>query len=380
MKRVNGLFEQITGYTNIRLAFLQAIRGIRSSPGVIHFCRNAGANLAALREKLIALDCGWGGYRSFLITDPKLRVISTAPVEQRILHHAIINPLESLFERPMICHSYACRKGKGTHAAVRYAFKQCRARPYYLKLDIRGYFDSIDHGVLKTQLRRLIKDIRVIALLDGIIDSYETAPGRGVPIGNLTSQYFANLYLAGLDHFVLEKLRPAAYCRYMDDFALWAPSRAALQGMYAAISASVSGELRLALKPPVFGDTGAGLPFLGFLIKRGGIYLPQKSRRRVIERMAEIEASLQGGAITEAKAAERALSVFAAVSLARTNGLRKRVCEYGGGFRHEPRETRRVLEQRCAEPPFREPEQQRPVQPEQQPGLPAGSSLSPAEC
>ena len=113
MKRQNNFFEQIIDYHNIRLAFLKAIRGNRTSPAVISFCQDTGNNLAAIREKLQTLNCGWGDYRSFTITDPKLRVISTAPIEQRIMHHAVMNVLEPVIERPMIHHSYACRKGRG---------------------------------------------------------------------------------------------------------------------------------------------------------------------------------------------------------------------------------------------------------------------------
>jgi hypothetical protein len=266
-----------------------------------------------------------------VITDPKLRVISTAPVEQRIMHHAIIDPLIPVFERPMICHSYACRRGKGTRAALGYAFGRCKTSPRFLKLDIRKYFDSIDHETLKTQLHRLIKDRPVMALLEGLIDSYETAPGKGVPIGNLTSQYFANLYLSGLDHFVLEQLRPGGYCRYMDDFVLWAPGHGELKTMLAAIEGYVTESLRLNLKAPVFGSPARGLPFLGFLIKEEGIYLMQKSKRRVRKRMAEIDGALCRGLISEEKAAERARSVFAAISPARANRLRKQVC--GSGIR-----------------------------------------------
>ena len=327
MKRQNNLFDQIIDYNNIRLAFLKAIRGNRASPQVISFCQDTGRNLAAVREKLQTLNCGWGGYYSFLINDPKLRLISTAPIEQRIMHHAIMNVLEPVLERPMIHHSYACRKGKGTHAAVEYAFKQCKSNIWFLKLDVRKYFDSIDHEVLKTQLRKLLKDIRVLTLLDGIIDSYETAPDKGVPIGNLTSQFFANMYLASMDHFILEKLHPGAYCRYMDDFVLWASSQAELKKMLEQINNFVSEKLCLLLKPPVFGKASAGLPFLGFLIKEKGIYLMQKSKRRVKERMSEITALLYSGKTTEEKAAERVRSVFAAIALARTNRFRKRLCE-----------------------------------------------------
>ena len=330
MKRQNLLFERIVDYNNIRLAFLKAIRGKRSSPHSVNFCQALDKNLSLLKNKLLTLNCDWGGYKSFLITDPKLRTISTAPFEQRVMHHAVMNILEPVLERPLICHSYACRKGKGTHAAILYAFEQCKTRPYFLKLDIRKYFDSIDHEILKTQLRRLIKDIRVTALLDGIIDSYETMPGKGVPIGNLTSQFFANLYLAFMDHYTLEKLRPCSYCRYMDDFVFWSTSKEQLKDMFAKISDYISKNLNLKVKPPVFGNTASGLPFLGFLIKGKGIFLLQKSKRRVKRRMSEITASLYQGSITEDKAAERVRSVFAAISLARTNRFRKYLCEEGG--------------------------------------------------
>jgi RNA-directed DNA polymerase len=331
MKRQGRLFEQITGRANIRLAFLKALRGNRASPQAVAYCQNIDANLALLREKLQTLSCGWGGYHTFPIFDPKPRVISTAPFEQRIMHHAIMNILEPLLERPLIHHSYACRKGKGTHAAVLYAFRQCKAHPYFLKLDIRKYFDSIDHETLKVLLRRRIKDERVIVLLDGIIDSYETMPGKGLPIGNLTSQFFANMYLAGLDHYILEKLHPSAYCRYMDDFVLWASSHAELVSMYARIDAYVNETLRLSLKQAVYGNAAAGLPFLGFLIKESGVYLLRRSKKRVSKRMREITVALRQCFISELRAAGRARSTLAAIRLARTNRLRKWVCGEGSG-------------------------------------------------
>ena len=332
MKRQNYLFEKIIDYNNIRLAFLKAIRGNRSSHSAIKYCKTIDKNLNVLREKLITLNPEWGNYQSFLITDPKLRTISTAPFEQRIMHHAIMNILEPVMERPMIHHSYACRKGKGTHSAVLYAFNQCKTKPCFLKLDIRKYFDSIDHNVLKSQLRRLIKDKRVLFLLDGIIDSYETLPGRGVPIGNLTSQFFANMYLASMDHYILEVLKPSAYCRYMDDFVLWAETKEQLKNMFIKVNEFVINDLNLTLKPQVLGKTANGLPFLGFLIKDKGIYLMQKSKRRVKERMTEITASLYQEKITEEKASERVRSVFAAISLARTNHFRKKICEKESGL------------------------------------------------
>ena len=340
MKRQNFLFDSITDRGNIRLAFLKTLRGNRSSLSAINYCQDIDRNLDTLRRNLLSSDFQWGGYKSFLITDPKLRTISTAPFEQRIMHHAIMNVIEPTMERSLIHHSYACRRGKGTHAAVRYAFARCRANPYFLKLDIRKYFDSIDHAVLKSMLRRLIKDGRVIAMLDGVIDGYETAPGQGVPIGNLTSQFFANLYLSGMDHHVLEKLRPSAYCRYMDDFVAWSSTKKQLKDMFARIGDYVGEVLKLDLKPPVFGDTVSGLPFLGFLVRKSGIYLMRKSKRRVGDRMAEISVSLGLGETTQEKAAERVGSVFAAIDMARTYRFRKRLCEKWGAVSGDDRVIR----------------------------------------
>jgi len=329
MKRQNNLFEKIIDYNNIRLAFLKAIRGNRTSPAAIMYCQDIDKNLALLREKLLTLEPEWGGYKSFLITDPKLRTISTAPFEQRIMHHAIINILEPIIERPLIIHSYACRKGKGTHAAVLYAFNQCKSNSHFLKLDIRKYFDSIDHDVLKIQLRRIIKDKKVIYLLDGIIDSYETTQGKGVPIGNLTSQFFANMYLSGMDHYILEKLQPFSYCRYMDDFVIWTNSMKQAKEIFVQINEYVNRYLNLSIKPPVFGKSSSGLPFLGFLIKHKGIFLLQKSKRRVKKRVNEISALLFQNKISEEKSAERVTSVFAAILLARTNRFRSKLCKMG---------------------------------------------------
>lgn len=326
MKRTGRLFESIIDYHNIRLAFLKAIRGNRSSGSVIQFCKNTASNLKKIQKNLTSLDCAWGNYYSFLIRDPKLRLISVAPIEQRIMHHAIMNVLEPVFERPMIYHSYACRKGKGTHAAVKYAFHQCKHNPWFLKLDVRKYFDSIDHDALKNIIRSLIKDAKTLVLLETLIDSYETTPGRGVPIGNLTSQFFANLYLAGMDHFILEKLRPAAYCRYMDDFVLWGPSAKFLRDSFQKTSGYAADNLRLTLKEPVTGTARDGLPFLGFLIKDTGIFLLQKSKKRVTERMTQINGALSSGVIGEEKAAERALSVFAAIKIAKTYRFRVSLC------------------------------------------------------
>ena len=346
MKRANFLFEQICDYQNIRLAFLKTLRGKRSASEVILFCQNICANLNRIQQRLRQADIQWGGYKQFTISDPKERVISAAPIEDRVMHHAIMNILEPFFERQLIYHSYACRKGKGMHAAVTCAFTKCKSNAWFLKLDIRKYFDSIDHGVLKSMLQKMIKDVGVLKMLFGIIDSYHTLPGKGVPIGNLTSQFFANLYLSLLDHYILEQLKPAAYVRYMDDFVLWAPAKNELLAMLAQITAFVENRLCLRLKTPVAGGTETGLPFLGFLIKKKGIYLLRKSKTRMIKQARNIKRELECKTISEETAAARIVSVYAAVALARTNRFRVDLW-YGSRFGVEPRGTRRRLEQQC---------------------------------
>jgi retron-type reverse transcriptase len=336
----NCRFEDIAAYHNIRLAFLKAIRGKRSSSEVTLFCGNIDRNLRTIQDRLNAGNIKWGNYRSFIITDPKRRVISAAPIEDRIIHHAIMNILEPFFERQMIYHTYACRKNRGTHAALQYAFSKSKGFPWFLKLDIRKYFDSIDHAVVKRLLIRLVKDKNTRCLLFSIIDSYETAPGRGLPIGNLTSQFFANLYLSSLDHYILEQLKPCAYIRYMDDFVLWGLSREYLKGLLPLIKDYTAHRLNVQIKEPVFGRTDQGLPFLGFLIKKQGIFLLRTSKQRMIRRIGTIKKELAHGDITEEAAAGRISSVYAAVQLARTRRFRVKLW-YGNGLankvcRHEP--------------------------------------------
>jgi retron-type reverse transcriptase len=233
-----------------------------------------------------------------------------------------MNILEPIFERVNIHHSYACRKGKGTHAAILYAFKKCKANAWFLKLDIRKYFDSIEHNVLKNQLHRLIKDVKVLFLLEGIIDSYQMQENTGVPIGNLTSQFFANMYLASLDHYIIENLKPSAYCRYMDDFVLWANTLSELKEMFQKINGYIKTKLQLNLKQEIYGKTANGLPFLGFKIKSTGIFLLKKSIKRVKTRISEIDTLLNRSIISEEKAGKRITSVFAAIALAKTMTFR----------------------------------------------------------
>ena len=282
MKRFGNLFEKICDIQNLHEAYYKASKNKRFTSGYTNFRKNPEANLEKLRKSLLDGKYTHGQYRHFTITDPKQRLISAAPFPDRVMHHAIMNVLEPVFERQFIFHTYACRKGKGTHAAARYAFKCAGRSEFFLKLDVRKYFDSIDHTVLKQFLCRIIKDARCLELLFGVIDSYKidfegdaAARKKGLPIGNLTSQFFANFYLSALDHFCLEKLA-------------------------------------LFLKIPVFGKTFRGVPFLGWRITKDRIFLLSKTKRRMKNRLKEIQKAFERGKITEEKAVERTKAVYAA--------------------------------------------------------------------
>jgi len=192
MKRANHLVIQIAQMENLREAFLRASRGKRGKREVVAFSRELNVNLAALSRGILDGTVAVGDFHSFTIRDPKERIIHAAAFPERVLHHAIINVCEPVFERVAIDDSYACRKGKGREAALARAQSYARGNGWYLQMDVRKYFDSIDHAVLKRALRRKFKDAALLRLFDRIIDSYSTAPCRGLPIGSLTSQHFAN--------------------------------------------------------------------------------------------------------------------------------------------------------------------------------------------
>jgi len=195
------------------------------------------------------------------------------------MHHAIMNVLEPVFERQFIFHTYACRKGKGSHKAIAYAFSKAKKHKYFLKLDVRKYFDNIDHEVLKKMLERIIKDNECLKLLFAIIDSYGET-GKGLPIGNLTSQFFANFYLSALDHFILENLKVDGYVRYMDDFLVFGDTKNRLKEILFTIEDFCNQNLLLELKPAILGNSRNGVSFLGYLIKSDSVKLTQKSKKR----------------------------------------------------------------------------------------------------
>lgn len=286
MRRAGHLFERIADPENLRLAFWKARRCKDGKPEVEAFRSQMEAEVMRLSADLLSLTVAVGDYHTFTIHDPKERLICAASFRERVLHHAIINVCEPVFERFLIHDSYACRKGKGLHVCLERAKRHTRRHDWYLKLDVRKYFDSIPHAVLKANLRRRFKDGRLLALFDRLIDSYAVTPGRGIPIGNLTSQHFANDYLAGLDHWIMETLRVPGYIRYMDDMILWHDDRRELAEIGRQIRAFCQERLALELKPPCLNRTAAGVTMLGYRVFPNSVRLAARSRKRFSRNLA----------------------------------------------------------------------------------------------
>ena len=236
-----------------------------------------------------------------------------------------MNVCHDYFERHQVFDSYASRKGKSVHAALARAKSFTKAYPWYLKLDVRKFFDSVHHEVLKTQLARMFKDHRVLEIFEKIIDSYEASPSRGLPIGNLTSQYFANHFLSGLDHFIKENLRIGAYVRYMDDMVLWHQDKAALRDAFRAISEYVETGLQCALKPEILSASGRGLTFLGYRIFPDRVGLSQQSKRRFIRKFRLLEENYDSGAWSESACQCHARPLLAFLAHAGTRNFRESV-------------------------------------------------------
>jgi len=246
MKRLDGLWPQLVSFDNLWLAWRKARRGKSRHAGALAFELDLETHLLDLQAALESGDYQPGEYRLFTIYERKPRLIAAAPFPDRVIHHAVMNVIEPPLDRRFITDSYACRQGKGVHRAVNRYQQWAQRYRYAMKLDVRRYFPSIDHACLKATLRRHLRDARVLALLDLIIDRGPVSapaeliyfPGDdlltpvecrcGIPIGNLTSQFFANLYLNELDHGIKETLRAPAYLRYVDDMILLGDDKAEL--------------------------------------------------------------------------------------------------------------------------------------------------------
>ena len=280
MKRAGNLINSIADVDNLYLAWTKARRGKATKQNVIEFEKNLDKNILDLREGILSGNVPVGEYNYFTIYDPKVRRICAAAFPERVLHHALMNICETYFERHLIFHSYATRKNKGTYAALDTARFFNKKNKFFVKLDVRKYFDSISHNKLKQLLRRLFKDKTLLTIFDRIIDSYSVEAGRGLPIGNLTSQFFANYYLSFADHYAKEQLRIKYYVRYMDDIVFWGDDKNELNFKTLQFKNYIKDFLLLDLKPAIIDKTKNGLPFLGYKLFPYYVRLNRRSKLR----------------------------------------------------------------------------------------------------
>lgn len=265
MKRFGNLYSRIFDIDNLYLAYTKARKGKGKSYGVIRFEKELDNNILSIHKELAECTYHTSDYETFTIHDPKEREIYRLPFRDRVVHHAIMNVLEEVWTSIFISHSYSCIKGRGIHGVLKHLkkdLKDSEGTKYCLKMDVRKFYPSIDHDVLKKIVRKKLKDKRLLVLLDDIIDS---APG--VPIGNYLSQFFANLYLSYFDHWLKEDLKVKYYYRYADDMVILSNSKEWLHTLLGSIKNYLQDKLILELKDnyQIFPVYSRGIDFVGYV-------------------------------------------------------------------------------------------------------------------
>lgn len=339
MKRLAITLEQIAARDNLLLAVAKAARGKQRRPGVARWLAHLEPRLARLAASIRDGQAPQGRVRQFTIRDPKCRIITAACFADRVLHHAILNLTEPQFERALVASSFACRPGLGVHAAVAQVQRNLQRYRWWVQVDVASYFASIDHALLKALLARRFKGAGFLALLGRIIDAAPGAtadgvsPARGLPIGALTSQHFANAYLDGADRWLLAQPAVRAHVRYMDDVLWWCDEREQAGQVLHALQTHLATQWRLQLKANVrIGRSARGVAFCGFRIKPGIVLPSARKLTRYRAGLKALDRAIDAGQATPLQA-QRAHDVLAA-TLAHTQSLhfRQRLCERAGAY------------------------------------------------
>jgi retron-type reverse transcriptase len=401
MKRYGNLWEKLISWDNLLLAARKGRRGKRDRDAVQRFEFDLERQLLALQQELKEGTYRPGGFTTHWITRPKPRLISAAPYRDRVVHHAVMNILEPILDRHFHPHSYACRKDKGTHAAADRLQELLGKYHYFAQFDIRKYFPSIDHEILKRMFRRLVKDEDALRLMGMIVDGSNPQEAiseyfhgddlfspvtrrHGLPIGNLTSQWFANWYLTPLDHFVTSRLGLGGYVRYCDDFLVCHNDRRALRAACGEVRRFLAGlrlrihEGKLSIRP-----ARAGTTFVGYRLWADHRLIRKANVRQFRRRVAWMRQAYAAGIITWSDIKPRLDSWIGHARQANSDRLLRRLAMEWRFLRvsaaNESRPARRQLEQQSTELPIREPQQERSRQSEQQYRVPCRPALSSAK-
>lgn len=338
-KTYGNLYEKLITFETLHRAWGRVIRGRRNQTDVIRFESDLEPNLIDIQNSLLWKTYRTGPYRHFKVFEPKERAIAALPLKDRIVQHALVETIDPIWASRFIFDSYACRPGKGTHAGADRAQSFLRAELrehdviYVLKADVSKYFPSICHDMLKRLIRRRIACPDTLWLIDGIIDS-AAEPGeimpRGIPIGNLTSQLFANIYLHELDTFVKEDLREGRYLRYMDDFAIVGHDKAHLHALRRMVEDFLYANLGLRLNSktqvfPVSTTNGRALDFLGYRIWPTHRKIRKDSAGRMRRKMKRMARQYHEGKITLDQVTQVVMSWVGHAGHADTFRLRSRI-------------------------------------------------------
>jgi retron-type reverse transcriptase len=293
MKTYTCLWQELTSFKNLYLAYKKAKKAKPQTAEILDFSLNLEKNIMLLQEELLTDNYKQSKYRVFIIFDPKQRTIKYLPFKDRVVHHAIVNIIEPIFEKRFISTSYACRKKKGTHKALKdirkVIYNKFKDTGYCLKGDIRKYFPSINQDILKNIISRKIKDKKLLNLIFKIITSDHSDFGehKGIPIGNLTSQLFSNIYLNELDQYIKQELKIKYYYRYVDDFIILSNSKKELHKYKQKIRYFLKKKLNLDLpkkKCNIF-KIKDGVDFVGYKIFPNKILIRKRNLKRFLNKI-----------------------------------------------------------------------------------------------
>lgn len=311
MRTSGGLYARIVERENLRTAFWKAARGKRDRIAVRTFAERLEENLATLAKAIREGSAPTHRYTTFTIHDPKERRICAPSLPDRIVHHAIMNVCEPEFERTLIDDTYACRIGKGQFAAIARARGFAARHEWYLKLDVRKYFESIPKETLCDLIDRRFREQAVRDLFRSVVSGFSPESATGLPIGSLTSQHLANFYLGSVDRLIKEELCAKGYLRYMDDMVIWAKEKSVLIDCEHRVRDRLITRMGLTLKLAVLHRTALGMDFLGYRIFRTGLTLNRRSRLRYRRKYVLVEQLVAEGRLSEREAQQRLGSLVA---------------------------------------------------------------------
>jgi hypothetical protein len=313
MRREIDLWRRIGTWTNLEAALAQTLRGKRTRRDVQEFLRRLPLSLLEVQDRLIEGRGPIGDFRTFTIYDPKERLIAAPCFPDRVMHHAVINVCEPVFERWLVRQTFACRTGLGLRAAIAEARHWSARRRWYLKMDVRHYFETVPRDQLLSKVERLFGERELLAWWADVILPAGQLAGRGMPIGALTSQHLANFYLGFLDRVIKEELRIKAYVRYMDDLILWHDDKEVLKSARDRVVAFTADELGLVMKPPALNRMNGGMDFVGFRFHSGWVGLNRRSRRRLREKVRGLERAWARGSLSGRELQDRVTAALAFV-------------------------------------------------------------------